>query len=156
MDSAINKLFEYFDKVFFEERVDGNEDGYYGSTYQSLFLDTYLENSVFGVDYLSIEDYFETEANVKYSERESLFSQYAKENIDTRLKVIGAILTLVNASTYNEKYKHVILNRSKAFLKRYGLDLEEDAGMLRINNDCKVAEGSYCDIYVLNEQIYEL
>ncbi len=155
MDSAINKLFEYFDKVFFEERVDGNEDGYYGSTYQSLFLDTYLENSVFGVDYLSIEDYFETEANVKYSERESLFSQYAKENIDTRLKVIGAILTLVNASTYNEKYKHVILNRSKAFLKRYGLDLEEDAGMLRINNDCKVAEGSYCDIYVLNEQIYK-
>ena len=87
MDSAINKLFEYFDKVFFEERVDGNEDGYYGSTYQSLFLDTYLENSVFGVDYLSIEDYFETEANVKYSERESLFSQYAKENIDTRLNI---------------------------------------------------------------------
>ena len=47
-------------------------------------------------DYLSIIDYFETVANVKYCEAESLFSQYAKENLDTRLKVIEAILLRCN------------------------------------------------------------
>ncbi|MCI9284184.1 MAG: hypothetical protein HFG56_13105 [Lachnospiraceae bacterium] len=48
---------------------------------------------------MSIEDYFETVAGVKYGETDSLFAQYSKENLDARMKVIGAILSLVNVST---------------------------------------------------------
>lgn len=139
MESAINKLFEYFDGLFFEERVEIDEWGNYGIHYQGLFLDTYLSESVLGIDYLSIGDYFETVAGVKYCETDSLFEQYSKENLDTRMKVIGAILTLVHVSTYNDKIKNIILNKSKSFLKRYGLELEEKEGILQIKNEYKVA-----------------
>lgn len=155
MESAINKLFEYFDGLCFEERVEIDEWGNYGAHYQGLALDSYLLESVLGIDYLSIEDYFETVAGVKYCETDSLFAQYSKENLDTRMKVIGAILTLVHVSTYNDKYKSGILNKAKSFLKRYGLELEEKEGILQIKNEYKVAEGSYCDVYVFNEQIYK-
>ena len=155
MESAINKLFEYFDGMFFEERVEIDEWGNYGAHYQGLMLDSYLSDSILGIDYLSIQDYFETVAGVKYCETDSLFAQYSKENLDTRMKVIGAILSLVNASTYNEQSKNGILGRAKSFLKRYGLELEERSGVLQIKNEYKVAEGSYCDIYVLNEKIYK-
>lgn len=155
MESAINKLFEYFDGLFFEERVEIDEWGNYGAHYQGLVLDSYLSDSILGIDYLSIQDYFETVAGVKYCETDSLFAQYSKENLDTRMKVIGAILSLVNASTYNEQSKNGILGRAKSFLKRYGLELEEKSGVLQIKNEYKVAEGSYCDIYVFNENIYK-
>ena len=140
MESAINKLFEYFDGMFFEERVEIDEWGNYGAHYQGLMLDSYLSDSILGIDYLSIQDYFETVAGVKYCETDSLFAQYSKENLDTRMKVIGAILSLVNASTYNEQSKNGILGRAKSFLKRYGLELEERSGVLQIKNEYKVAE----------------
>lgn len=155
MGSEINKLFEYFDGIFFEERVEIDEWGNYGAHYQGLVLDSYLSDSILGIDYLSIEDYFETVAGVKYCAIDSLFTQYSKKNLDTRIKVIGAILSLVNASTYNEQSKNGILSRAKSFLKRYGLELEEKDGILQIKNEYKVAEGSYCDIYVFNKNIYK-
>lgn len=94
-------------------------------------------------------------ANVKYCETDSLFSQYATESLDIRIKVIGAILTLVYVSVHNEKCRDSIINKSKAFLKRYGLEVEENSGVLQIKNENKVSEGSYCDIYVFNEQKYK-
>ena len=77
VESVINKLFEYYDTVFFEEKVEVDQRGFMGTLYDGLNLDYYLENSVLGIDYLSIEDYFETVANVKYVETQSLFSQYS-------------------------------------------------------------------------------
>ena len=86
----------------------------------------------------------------------SPYSELSNEpNFDIRMKVIGAILSLVNASTYNEQSKNGILSRAKSFLKRYGLELEEKDGILQIKNEYKVAEGSYCDIYVFNENVYK-
>lgn len=155
MEASINKLFEYFDTLFFEERVEVDEWGKYGTHYQGLFLDTYLAYSVFGIDYLSIEDYFETVAGVKYCETDSLYYQYGEESIETRLKVISAILTLINASSHNTNNKQAILNKSKAFLKRFGLELEEEGELLKIKNEYKLFEGSYCDIYLFNELLYK-
>lgn len=94
-------------------------------------------------------------AGVKYGETDSLFAQYSKENLDARMKVIGAILSLVNVSTYNEQSKNSILGKVKSFLKRYGLELEEQSGVLQIKNEYKIAEGSYCDIYMFNINIYK-
>lgn len=155
MESTINKLFEYYDKIFFEERVEIDERGNMGVHYNGLVFDSYLNNSVLGIDYLSIEDYFETVANITYYETESLFNQYGKENIETKLKVISAILTLVFVSTYNSEMKDSIIDRSKAFLKRFGLEVEEKVDSLQVINEYKLFEGSYCDILLFNEQFYK-
>lgn len=153
MEITINKIFEYFDKEFFEERVEINEWGIYGAHYQGLALDCYLDESVLGIDYLSIEDYFETVAGVSYCETDSLFAQYSKESLDIRLKVIGAILTLVKVSTYHKSNNDRIIGKATSFLNRYGLEIEEKAGILQIINDCKIFSGSYCDVYIFNDQI---
>ena len=58
MESGINKLFEYYDSIFFEEKVEIEQNGRMGMHYDGLNLDIYLENSVLDIDYLSIEDYF--------------------------------------------------------------------------------------------------
>ena len=155
VESVINKLFEYYDSIFFEEKVEVDQRGYMGAHYDGLNLDYYLENSVLGINYLSIEDYFETVASVKYVETQSLFSQYSSERLDSKQKVIGAILTLVNSSSYRKEMKKNIMDKSKAFLKRFGLELEETAGIIQIKNDYKLFEGSYCEIFLFNEQIYK-
>ena len=46
VESVINKLFEYYDNVFFEEKVEVDQRGYMGTHYDGLNLDYYLENSV--------------------------------------------------------------------------------------------------------------
>lgn len=153
MESTINKIFEYFDKEFLEERVEVDEWGNYGTHYQGLALDCYLDNSVLGIDYLSIEDYFETVAGVDYCETDSLFAQYSTEILDVRLKVIGAILTLVKFSTYHKENNDRIISKTTSFLKRFGLEIKEEAGTLQIKNDYKISSGSYCDIYIFNDQI---
>lgn len=151
MESVINKLFEYYDNVFFEEKVEVDQRGYMGTYYDGLNLDYYLEDSILGIDYLSIDDYFETVASVKYVETQSLFSQYSNKSLETKQQVIAAILTLVNSSSYRKEMKTTIMEKSKAFLKRFGLELKEDAGIIQIKNDYKLFEGSYCEIFLFNE-----
>ena len=155
MESVLNKIFEYYDSIFFEEKVEVNQQGYMGAHYDGLNLDYYLENSILSIDYLSIEDYFETMANVKYVETDSLFNQYAMKSMEIKLHVIGTILTLVNASSYRKEMKETIVDKSKSFLKRFGLEIKEDAGVIQIKNEYKLFEGSYCDILLFNEQIYK-
>lgn len=58
MDNAINKLFEFYDTKFFERKIEVDSDGKYGLNYDGLCFDTYIENSIYDIDYLSIEDYF--------------------------------------------------------------------------------------------------
>lgn len=154
MESGINKLFEYYDSIFFEEKVEIEQNGRMGMHYDGLNLDIYLENSVLDIDYLSIEDYFETNANVKYNETNSLFNQYSNQSIEIKQKVIGAILTVVRSSTYREEMKETIIKKSSSFLGRFGLELEEKDGIIIIKNDYKLFEGSYCEVFRYNEQIY--
>ena len=108
METKLNKLFEYFDELFLEEKVEIDNSGRMGLHYDGLVLDEYLESSVLGIDYLSIEDYFDSKAQVKFYKGNSLFNQYSEEHLDTKLKVISAILSLVNISNYraNQKNKY--------------------------------------------------
>lgn len=154
MESEINKLLEYYDNIFFEEKVEIDRNGMMGLHYDGLNFDRYLEYSVLGIDYLSIDDYFENVAKASYSETESLYVQFSSKDIDSKLLMIGAILTLVNSSTYKAEIQDSILNRSKSFLQRYGLDIEEKDGYIKIANEYKLFEGSYCDIYRYNAQYY--
>jgi len=110
METKINRLFEYYDKVFFEEKVEVDSRGCMGLHYDGLNFNEYLENSVFGIDYLSIDDYFDSKAQVKYYETNSLFNQYADESLTVKLKVISAILSLINVSTYRTEMKKSIID----------------------------------------------
>ena len=155
MESAINKLFEYYDSIFFNEKVDIDRNGKMGAHYEGLIFDYYLSNSILGIDYLSIEDYFEMEAEVEYYETESLFAQYSNLGIETKLKVISAILTLVNFSSYEEELKDTILRKSKSFLQRFGLEVEVNDKYISVKNELKLFEGSYCEIFLFNSQFYK-
>ena len=155
MGSTINKLFEFYDKIFIEERVEIDSFGNYGAHYIALNFDRYLEESVLGIDYLSIEDYFETMANVSYQESQSLFQQYSEQNIDVKLKIISAILTLIKISTYKVEEKDMIIHKSQSFLGRYGLELQFKDDRIQIKNEYKLFEGSYCDVLFYNKFLYK-
>ena len=155
METKLNKLFEYFDELFLEEKVEIDNSGRMGLHYDGLVLDEYLESSVLGIDYLSIEDYFDSKAQVKFYEGNSLFNQYSEEHLDTKLKVISAILSLVNISNYRANQKEQIIKKSVAFLGRFGFKVIKDLDEIIIINEKKKFEGSYSNIFEYNEQFYK-
>lgn len=150
----VDKLFEYYDSIFFGEKVEVDSFGKMGTHYNGLEFDYYISSSILDTDYLSIEDYFERVAKVGYNETESLFYQYSGLEVDKKLKVISAILSLVNQSSYKEAEKDRIIAKSKAFLHRFGLEVVEDNNNLFIKNEMKLFEGSYCDILFYNDLYY--
>ena len=76
IESKVDELLKFWDNIFMEERVEVDGRGYYGSHYMGLCLDEYFSNSIYDIDYLSIEDYFDAEAGVSYNERQGLYAQY--------------------------------------------------------------------------------
>ena len=161
MESAINKLFEYYDSIFFDEKVEVDHHGSMGTHYNGLIFDEYLSNSIFSIDYLSIEDYFETVTKVKYCETESLFSQYSHFDIEIKLTVISAILTLVNSSTYNEdgsikeigitpvsnlKKEFISLKNALGYEKALPFFTQNVAQVLGLKNTGVIKEGIDCDL----------
>ncbi|OSB19169.1 hypothetical protein B2H94_08705 [Clostridium sporogenes] len=155
MESAINKLFEYYDSIFFREKVEIDRYGKMGIHYDGLVFDEYLSNSILEIDYLSIEDYFDIVAEAKYCETESLFAQYSNLSIEKKLKVISAILSLINFSTYREEIKDTLIKKSTAFLQRFGLEVTEDEKYICVKNELKLFEGSYCEIFLFNSEFYK-
>lgn len=151
----INKIFEYYDSIFLEERVEIDSQGRMGLHYDGLSLDYYFENSVLSIDYLSIKDYFDTVANVTYYETETLFKQYSDEKIENKIAVIEAILTLIHNSSYNSEMTERVISKSEAFLKRFGLELVNNNGIFNAKNEYKLFEGSYCLVFMYNEQFYK-
>lgn len=155
MELAINKIFEYYDSIFFDEKAEIDRNGSMGAHYDGLILDEYMSNSILDIDYLSIDDYFEKVAEVSYCETETLFTQYSGLSIEKKLKVISAILTLINFSSYRNKDKSTIIGKSKSFLERFGLEIVERDKDIVVKNELKLFEGSYCDIFLFNNQFYK-
>ncbi|NWK10800.1 protein kinase domain-containing protein [Clostridium cadaveris] len=155
MENAINKLFEYYDTIFFEEKVEIDHFGKMGMHYNGLMFDEYLSNSILDIDYLSIDDYFERVAETNYCDTESLFNQYSNLDIEKKFKVISAILSLVNFSSYREAHKDTIIQKSKTFLQRFGLEVVENDKYIFIKNELKLFEGSYSEIFFFNNQFYK-
>lgn len=155
MEMKINKLLEYFDKEFMKEKVEVDDFGRMGFHYDGLILDEYIENSVLGIDYLSVEDYFETSAGVKYNEINSLVNQYSDETLDVKLKVVSAILSLVNMSTYKVDTKENIIKKSTTFLGKLGLKVVQNKKEISIVDEKKKFEGSYSNIYEHGEHLYK-
>lgn len=147
MDNTINRLFEFFDTKFFERKVEVDSDGKYGLNYDGLCFDTYLGYSIYDIDYLSIDDYFSSKADVNYNERASLFEQYANLSLDKRLGVINSILNLIKKSSYREDEKDYILKKSISFLERFGLSITEVDDEVVVSSQLLLGSGSYSNVY---------
>jgi len=151
--SELDKLLSYFDKEFIREKVEIDNRGLMGAHYDGLILDEYLENSLFQYDFLDIEDYFKTEANVGYCDNECLFEQYSKLPEKNKIKVISAILSLVKISSYEDAHSDEVVAKSIKFLERYGLHIEYKDEKFDISAERKLFEGSYCDVLYYDEEI---
>lgn len=154
VDNKINQLLQYFDKIFLEERVEIDEWGNMGAHYIGLSLDSYLSDSIYDIDYLSIENYFDVEAEVPYKENLSLDQQYGKLDMNSKIKVISSILNLIKVSSKDEENKEYILKKSISFLKKYGLEVNESAGKLEISDRYQLFSGTYCNVYFYNDMYY--
>ena len=154
VESRINELLTFWDKYFIKEKIEIDNRGCCGAHYDGLSLDTYISDSIYDIDYLSIEDYFMTEANVPYNERISLSAQYGKLDLNAKIKVIQCVLNLLSVSSYNKERNEYIVNKSKTFLQRYGLEIIEEAGKIVISDRYQIASGTYCNIYFYNSQYY--
>ena len=154
IESKVDELLKFWDNIFMEERVEVDGRGYYGSHYMGLCLDEYFSNSIYDIDYLSIEDYFDAEAGVSYNERQGLYAQYGRLDLNVKIKVFGCILNLISVSSTNSDNKEGILKKSIAFLKRFGLEIKEDAGKILISDRYQLASGTYSNVYFYNAQYY--
>lgn len=154
VENKINQLLEYFDKNFSEERVEIDGWGNMGTHYIGLTFDDYLSDSIYDIEYLSVENYFDVEAGVPYKENLSLCQQYGKLDINLKIKVISCILNLINVSSRNEEKKEYILRKSITFLNKFGLEVNENAGKIEISDRYQLFSGTYCNIYFYNNMYY--
>ena len=103
-DGNYGKILSYFDRQFWSGKTDETNWNYYGR-----ILDWYFENSVYCIDHLSIEDYFDANGGFEYSETSFFADQYGGIHGEKRLKLIQVVLNLLNASTVNqEQSQHII------------------------------------------------
>lgn len=154
VEDKINQLLEYYDKVFIEEKCEIDEWGKMGTHYMGLTLDLYFSESIYDIDYLSIENYFDVEAGVPYKEDTSLCQQYGKLDMNSKIKVISCILNLIKASSRNADNKEYILNKSISFLKRFGLEIIDNAEKIEISDKYQLFSGTYCNVYFYNSMYY--
>ena len=99
------KILDYFDRQFWTGKSDETGWNYYG-----LILDWYFENSVYCIDYLDVEDYFDNNGEFSFSETKHFSEQYADLNGAKQLELIQAILNLINKSTVNREQNQRIIS----------------------------------------------
>lgn len=137
----IIKLIEYYDKQFWGYKI--NETNW---NYNGLILDSYFENSVLCVDYLDIQDYFDSQG-FSYNETELLAKQYGDIDEEKALKLIQAILNIIKFSKYDERQSEEILSKSIKFLQRYEVKIIIDSmNQIMLKKDNTIGEGAYCKV----------
>lgn len=148
-DGNFNKILIYFDRQFWSGKTDETNWNYYGR-----ILDWYFENSVYCIDHLGVEDYFDANGGFEYSETELFADQYGGVSGEKRLKLIQAVLNLLKASTVNRDQSQHIIKVITNVLARDNVIVEiPDSGAITIKANDIVDSGSYCDIIRVNEGI---
>lgn len=61
----------------------------------------------------------------------------------------------MNFSSYREASKDTIIRKSKTFLQRFGLEVEEKDKYIFVKNELKLFEGSYSEIFLFNTPFYK-
>ena len=136
------KILDYFDRQFWTGKSDETGWNYYG-----LILDWYFENSVYCIDYLDVEDYFDNNGEFSFSETEHFSEQYANLNGAKQLELIQAILNLINKSTVNKEQNQRIISAITNVLGRDMVKVDSlDNGFISIRPNDIIDSGSYCNI----------
>ena len=148
-DGNYGKILSYFDRQFWSGKTDEENWNYYGR-----ILDWYFENSVHCIDHLSIEDYFDANGGFEYSETAFFADQYGGIHGEKRLKLIQAVLNLLNASTVNQEQSQHIIRVITNVLDRDNVivDIPEN-GIITVRANDIIDSGSYCDIVRVSETI---
>ena len=148
-DGNYGKILSYFDRQFWSGKTDETNWNYYGR-----ILDWYFENSVYCIDHLGVEDYFDANGGFEYSETEFFADQYGGITGEKRLKLIQAVLNLLNASTVNQEQSQHIIRVITNVLGRDNVivDIPENDVITVRANDI-IDSGSYCDIVRVSESV---
>lgn len=144
------RLLDFFDKYLWDRKI-----GETNFNYNGLILDSYFDDSVLGIDYLNIEDYFNSNGGFNFNETEFLSEQFKDVSGDDRkLKLIENILNILKKSTYNKETSDDIISKALVFLKRNGVivnNIPDDLFKLMKNNI--IDEGHYCYIIRYKNEI---
>ena len=151
-----NKLLEYLEKQFTDEKVEIDSYGRMGIHYEGLIFEDYFSNSIISVEYLDINDYLHTEYGLEYQDDKNLQEQYGKISQEKRHKVIEAFYNILYLSHFS--YKGIdtsyILNKVKNYLIRLNFEVVEQEHIgVTINQNNKIGEGFYCDVFKVNSGI---
>lgn len=148
-DGNYGKILSYFDRQFWSGKTNETNWNYYGR-----ILDWYFENSVYCIDHLGVEDYFDANGGFEYSETEFFADQYGGITGEKRLKLIQAVLNLLNASTVNQEQSQHIIRVITNVLGRDNVivDIPENDVITVRANDI-IDSGSYCDIVRVSESV---
>lgn len=148
-DGNFAKILSYFDRQFWSGKTDETNWNYYGR-----ILDWYFENSVYCIDHLGVEDYFDANGGFDYNETEFYTDQYGNIAGEKRLKLIQAVLNLLKVSTVNRDQSQHIIQVIANVLARDNVIVENpENGPIAIKANDIIDSGSYCDIIRVSEGI---
>ncbi len=134
------------EKLFlrFLEFLDSNLFSTNGNELEEIF-----EDSKFGDDYLTIDDYFDYNTGLSYA-YETFIAQYSDVEEKYMLDLITAVYNILFYSRRNRYEK--MLRKIEGFCSRMGLFFMEESGYNRLTSQNKVGEGHYADVYSINEE----
>lgn len=148
-DANYSKILNYFDRQFWSIKTDETNWQYNG-----IILDWYFESSVFCIDYLDINDYFDSNGGFSYSEIVPLAEQYSSITGLKRLELIQAILNLLKASTvYTDQSQHIIAMITKVLARDAVKVTVPETGLITVKPDDIIDSGSYCNVIRVKDGI---
>lgn len=143
-EEKFKAVLHFLDKYYFVYKQTKT-----GFNYVGLVFDEMLENCVFCIDYLNIEDYFNTIAHIKYHETQKLSEQYSSLSDDEYAKLFSGIISLIHQQ--KDEQSSNIITRILNFFDRNNIYYKLDGEYYTFHFVKIVGSGSYADvIYVSN------
>lgn len=145
-EDKFKKALSFLDKYYFDYKTSDT-----GFHYLGLVFDEIFENSVFSIDYLNIEDYFEVISNVQYDETESLSIQYSSLNDECYAKLFNGIMSLIHKQKDEQSVK--IEKRILNFFKRNNIYYILNGDYYSFYFEKIIGSGSYADVIYISESL---
>lgn len=76
MLTSLDKLIEYYDDYFIEEKVGISINRTYSVHYDGLAFNTYFDESIYQFDYINVEDYFISVSGFNFQKQRVYFRNF--------------------------------------------------------------------------------
>lgn len=144
-----NKILNYFDRQLWEGKTTETNFNYYG-----LILDWHFENSILSIDYLDIEDFFESNGGFCFVDDKYLYDQYGDVSSNKRLSILQNIFNILKHSSVNKEENNHMIETVSNVLKRDNVKVVNPSyGDIIIMQDDILDSGSYCNIVRVTDGI---